>query len=132
MTEVAAPVYLNPATQADALADALKALGFGAEVFKWRDYLLHPCVVIRCGARHVKQVEYVFAAPEVGGDDDTWWWWRVSPDDPLVMERILPVSLISATADLLARTLPQIQETNNGALVLDEPGAGSGVRHAPR
>jgi hypothetical protein len=113
MTEVANPVYLSPAVQAEALAEALNQFGFGTSVWKWRDYLLHPCVVIRCGTRHVQQTEYVFAAPEMGGDD-SWWFWRISPDDPLVMERVAPVTNISATADLLARTLPQIQDNSNG------------------
>jgi hypothetical protein len=111
MTELATPVYINPAIQAEALAEALNQQGFQTDVWKWRDYLLHPCVVIRCGTRHVQQTEYVFAAPEMGGDD-SWWFWRISPDDPLVMERVAPVTNISATADLLARTLPQIREVS--------------------
>ena len=109
MTEVANPLYLSPAVQAKALAEALNKLGFNADVRAWREFLLHPCVVIQCGKRHVQQVEYVFAAPEMGGDD-RFWFWRCAPDDPLVMERITPISNVSATADLLARTIPQVRE----------------------
>lgn len=115
MTEIAQnPVYLHPGVQAQALGAALDQLGFTTEVWKSRDFLCHPCIVIRCGQqRHVRQVEYVYAAPEINGER-RWWFWRASSDDAATMEMIAPISQVSATADLLARALPQIRELNNG------------------
>jgi hypothetical protein len=117
MTDVAVtssnPVFLSPAEQAEALAQALAQLGFSTEVWKSRDYMYHPCVVVRCGTRHLLQTEYIFAGPN-SRDSGEWWFWRASPDDPLVMEVVYPISQISATADLLARTIPQIQDDSNG------------------
>lgn len=102
------PVYLHPAVQADALAEALNQLGFTTAVMKQRVY--HPCVVVKCGAgRHVRQTEYIYVAPEPNSDGE-WWFWRASPDDVLVMEKIAPISQVSATADLLARAIPQVRE----------------------
>jgi hypothetical protein len=110
MTDVAVtspnPVFLSPAEQAEALAEALAQLGFSTEVWKSRDYMKHPCVAVRCGPkRHLQQTEYIYAAPNTR-DGGEWWFWRTSPDDPLVMEVVYPISQISATADLLTRTFP--------------------------
>lgn len=112
MTDIAVtgpnPVWVSPAEQADALADALAALGFSCEVWRARDYMQHPCIVIKCGPKiHLRYVEHVFVGPNPH-DDGEWWYWRVSPEDPLAMEKITPVSQPSAAADLLVRTLPQV------------------------
>jgi len=118
MTEIAHPVYLKPSAQAEALAEALAKFGFSTEVRKWRDYLQHPCVVIRCGdGLHVRQTEYIYAAPLSGDPDGQYWWWRVSPDDPLTMTILAPISDVSVTVDVLMRsiTMPQIQDGSNGA-----------------
>jgi hypothetical protein len=113
VTELAAnPVYLNPAEQAEALALALNALGFSTRVHKARQFMYHPCVVIHCGpTRHVKEPEYVYCAPEPSGD--YWFFWRVDPGDKLRVEKIAPIAQVSNTADLLARTIPQLEETGN-------------------
>jgi hypothetical protein len=118
MTEVEVtnpnPVFLSPAEQAEALAYALAQLGFSTEVWKSRNYQLHPCVAVKCGPYiHLRQPEYVFAAPNLH-DGGEWWWWRASPDDPTVLEQVTPISQISAAADLLARTFPQIRDGSNG------------------
>jgi hypothetical protein len=103
------PICLSPADQAEALADALNRLGFTTNVWKSRlrksgnDYSENPCVLVRCGARHVRQPEIIYAAPRIG--DDQFWFYRVSPEDNLAMEQIAPISQVSATADLLARMI---------------------------
>jgi hypothetical protein len=109
MTEVVDPVWVNPAVQAEALAKALRQIGFSTTVWKSRDYLEHPCVVVKCATRHLRQTEHIFAAPKLGGDDQ-FWFWRVSPHDPLTMELIAPISHVSASANLLARTITYVPE----------------------
>ena len=105
MTGAVHPVYLHPGSQAEALGAALDRLGFTTRVLKSRDYLQHPCVVVNCGPqRHLLRAGYVYAAPEPGGDG-TWWFWQPSPDDPLLMEPVAPISDVSATADLVARAV---------------------------
>ena len=107
MTELANPVYLSPVRQAEALAYALAKFGYSAEVWKSRDYQIHPCVVVRCGPKiHLRQTEYVFAGPRDG--DDEWWFYRANPQDVTVLEQIAPISQVSNAAGLLKRTLPQL------------------------
>ena len=112
MSDVVHPVYLKPSAQAEALAEALAKFGLSTEVRKWRDYLQHPCVVIRCGdGLHVWQTEYIYAAPLSGDPDGQYWWWRVSPDDPLTMTILAPISDVSVTVAVLTQsiTMPQIR-----------------------
>jgi hypothetical protein len=112
MTEmVDVSVFLNPIEQTNALADALRRLGFTTRVWRTQNYMMHPCIVITCGpGRHLSYpTEYVYAAPEFNGDG-RFWFWRANPDDPLIMEQIAPVSHVSATADLLARTITLSRE----------------------
>jgi hypothetical protein len=115
MTDVAVtgpnPVILSPADQIDALASALAALGFSVAVNKVKGFTLHPCCVVSCGrTRHLRNVEMVFAADD---DDGDWWYFRVNPIDPIMSEKITPLSQPSAAADLLARTMPQISDGGN-------------------
>ena len=105
MSGTVQPVYLHPGSQADALAAALGRLGFTTTVLKSRDHMRHPCVAVSCGpGRHLLRTEYVYAAPDPGGDG-RWWFWQPSPDDPLVMNPVAPISEVSATADLVTRSV---------------------------
>jgi hypothetical protein len=103
------PVYLSPVVQAEALAGALERAGFTARVLKSRDHMQHPCVVVTCGpGRHLERAEYVYAAPAPGWEG-RWWFWQPSPDDPIVMTPVAPISDVSLTADRVTReavTLP--------------------------
>lgn len=114
MTDIAAvtgpnPIYVSPADQAKALAYALNALGYSTQVWKSRDFQLHPCIVVHCGpTRHIQNhAEYIYAAPDP--HDGDWFFWRVSPQDSITMEKVAALSQVSNAADLIARTLPQFR-----------------------
>jgi hypothetical protein len=72
-------VFLNPIEQTNALADALRRLGFTTRVWRTQNYMMHPCIVITCGpGRHLSYpTEYVYAAPEFNGDGRFWFWGRI-------------------------------------------------------
>jgi hypothetical protein len=102
------PVYVSPAKQAEALAEALAQLGFSTQVQKSRSFQVHPRVIVHCGpTRHIANVEYIFAAPDP--NDGEWWFHRAIPDDPIRTEKIAPLSQVSNAADLIARTLPRFR-----------------------
>jgi len=110
------PVYLHPASQAEALAGALRGLGFKTTVWKSRDYMQHPCVVVDCGPeRHLGRTEYIYAAPDPDDREGPWWFWRPAPDDPLVMHPVAPISDVSVTADLVTRTATLFRITTSQA-----------------
>jgi hypothetical protein len=98
------PVYLHPGDQAEALGEALSALGFTTEVLKTGGHQQHPCVVVTSGpGRVVRAAEYVYAGPDEAGQ---WLFWlSCSLQDPLDLEPVAPISDVSVTADHLARTL---------------------------
>jgi len=103
MSGAVRPVYLHLGNQAQALGAALRRLGFTTMVLTSRAHRRHPCVTVGSGPdRAAHRVEHVYGAPD---DDGDWWFWRPSPDDPVVMERVAPLSDVSVTADAIARVL---------------------------
>jgi hypothetical protein len=102
------PVYISPADQAEALAEALAKLGFTVRVQKNRSFQRHPRITVHCGpTRHIQNIEQIFAAPD---NDGEWWFHRALPEDVLRTEKIAPLSQVSAAADLIARTLPKFRD----------------------
>jgi hypothetical protein len=103
VTGVIEPVYLRKRTQALALAEALKALGFTAELLAGREYRRFPTVTVGDGpARQARAVGLVYAAPDDGGE---WWFWLADRCAPLDVIPVARLSEVSLGADGIDRAL---------------------------
>jgi hypothetical protein len=90
-------VYPGKGTQAEALARALRELGFTATVLKSRGHGRNPCVVADSGpARQVRSVGLVYAAPDDDGGE--WWFWLADRRDPVDVTRVAALSEVSQAA----------------------------------
>jgi hypothetical protein len=104
VSAAAGPVNPGKGTQADALARALRELGFTATVLKSRGHGRHPCVVADSGpARLVRAAGLVYAAPD--DDSGEWWFWLADRRNPVDVTRVAALSEVSLAADQVARAL---------------------------
>jgi hypothetical protein len=94
---------LRQGAQADALAGALRELGFTATVLKTRGHGRHPCVVADSGpARQVRAAGLVYAAPDDGGE---WWFWLADRCNPVDVTRVAALSEVLLAASEVDRAL---------------------------
>jgi hypothetical protein len=97
------PVCLSRGIQAEALAEALRELGFTATVLKTLGHQWHPCVVADSGpARQVRAAGLVYAAPDDGGE---WWFWLADRCDPVDVTRVAALSEVLLAAGEVDRAL---------------------------
>ena len=95
-----APVWLDPAAQADALAVLLARLGLAAEVVGDR-CVAAPCVAVSGLVAGGTAYGYVHAAEDESG---VWRWWLALPGGA-ALEAGAPLCEVSLTADAVVRAL---------------------------
>ena len=96
-----APVWLDPAVQAGALAALLARLGLAAEVVEDRVGAAPPCVAVSDFAAGGVAHGYVHAAEDQFG---VWRWWLVLPGGS-ALEAGAALCEVSFTADAVVRAL---------------------------
>lgn len=96
-----APVWLDPAAQARALAALLARLGLAAEVIDPAGGTAPPCVAVSGYAAGGVAHGYVHAAEDQFG---VWRWWLALPGGPF-LEAGEPLCEVSSTADAVVRAL---------------------------
>lgn len=104
MRAAVGPAYPGKGTQAEALAGALRELGFTATVLKSRGHGRNPCVVAGSGpGRQVRSAGLVYAAPDDDGGE--WWFWLADCSDPVDVTRVAVLSEVSLAASVVDRAL---------------------------
>jgi molybdopterin-guanine dinucleotide biosynthesis protein len=97
VSAAAGSVHPGKGTQAEALARALRELGFSAAVLKSRGHGRNPCVVADSGsARQVRSAGLVYAAPDDDGGE--WWFWLADRRAPVDVTRVATLSEVSQAA----------------------------------
>ena len=96
-----APLWLDPAAQAGALAALLARLGLAAEVVEDRAGAAPPCVAVSGFAVGGVAHGYVHAAEDQFG---VWRWWLALPGGA-ALEAGEPLCEVSSTADAVVRAL---------------------------
>jgi hypothetical protein len=97
------PVYPSRSIQVEALAGALRELGFTATVLKTLGHQWHPCVVAGSGpARQVRAAGLVYAAPDDCGE---WWFWLADRRNPVDVTRVAALSEVCLAAGEVDRAL---------------------------
>lgn len=96
-----APLWLDPAAQAGALAALLARLGLAAEIVDAPGGASRLCVVVRGFAAGGVAHGYVHAAEDQSG---VWRWWLALPGG-LSLEAGEPLCEVSSTADAVVRAL---------------------------
>jgi molybdopterin-guanine dinucleotide biosynthesis protein len=103
VSAAAGMAHPGKSTQAEALARALRELGFTATVLKSQGHGRHPCVVADSGpARLVRAASLVYAAPDDSGE---WWFWLADRRNPVDVTRVAALSEVSLAADQVDRAL---------------------------
>lgn len=104
MSAASGPACPGKGTQAEALAGALRELGFTVTVLKSRGHGRHPCVVADSGpGRRVRSAGLVYAAPDDDGGE--WWFWLADRSDPVDVTRVAALSEVSLAASAVDRAL---------------------------
>lgn len=103
MSAAVGGVCLGKGAQVEALAGALRELGFTAIVLKSRGHGRHPCVVAGSGpARVVREAGVVYAAPDDCGE---WWFWLAGFRNQVDVTRVAALSEVCLAAGEVDRAL---------------------------